>query len=405
MWGLERLWPELGLIAAALAYRYRFLSSLALALYAGGILWQEQAETLLLRFSPEATLFWAVAVGLTLIAWIITPPSLGGAWALVLLLGSYGLLLRSTHLLFSWACLESAALSGYFFVVAMGREPLQWSAAIRYFTWSVLGSALILMGIAARLVQHLPLLYPIESGGFLADGCLFWGWAIKVGFIPWHFWLLGVYRALPAVWAAWYAAIPKGALLLNLLSLLPIAGKGPLPFIFLVLGMVSLGAGYARAWSAPTPIEKLFWGSFSQAGYMVLVLAPGAQAAGWNFWLVYAGASFLAFLYAAHPWRGRIGDAVGLLLLANLAGLPPVLGFWVKLALFVEAFIRFEGLLRIFLIGVGLVATIAGFAVYGRVAWALWQGPSAAVSWGRKVLYGVGAGSLLVLGIVGLRWS
>jgi NADH:ubiquinone oxidoreductase subunit 2 (subunit N) len=301
--------------------------------------------------------------------------------------------------------METAALAGYFLVISSCTEGQhKWSAALRYFLWSVTGSALILFAIAIRLVEGTNLTYPLTTGSPLADTLLAWGWSIKVGFLPWHFWLLGVYRALPVAWAAWFSVVPKGALLLNFLALLPPEGEALQGELFYLLATVSLVGAYAAAWAASTEIERLFWGSFAQAGYIALCAAPGAQAAGWDFWFVYGVASLLSFLYVEHPWTGRWGNAVGLLLLANLAALPPVLGFWVKVGLFWEGFRHLNEPFRSLLIGAAALATIGGFAVYGKLLWRLWQRSPSTPPWPRRLLYGAGALLLLGLGIGGLRW-
>lgn len=405
MWGLDQLWPELFLLGgAALALWKRSSVPLFVLLYGLSVAAQPVTASRLFVLSPEAKFFLLLVAISTALAWLVHPLPLTAAWASLLQVGAYGLLVRSTHLAFTWGLMESAALAGYFFVIAASESPQRWAAALRYFIWNVLGTGLLFLGLAVRLVEgHTLGGYPLAAGGPLADALLSWGWAVKVGFIPWHFWLIGVYRVLPLAWAAWYAVVPKGALLLNFLVLLPSLGEGVQPGFLYVLAGVSLLGGYAAAWRAQGLPEMLFWASFSQVGYMGLILAPGAQENGWNFWLVYGAASFLSFLYVERPWQGRLGDAVGLLLLSNLAGLPPVLGFWVKLALFESAF-RYLGVwVKVFLIGAALLATIAGFAVYGRLLWRLWQAPPTEVVLGRRLLYAFGAGALLVLGLGGLR--
>lgn len=405
MWGLERLWPELFLLggAAAVSWGRRFVPVFVL-LYGLSVAIQSPGMSRLFSLYPEAKLFLVLLAFSTALAWVVHPLSLAAGWASFLQVGAYGLLIRSTHLAFTWGLMESAALAGYFFVVSASESPHRWAAALRYFTWNVLGTGLLFLGIAVRLIEgHALGGYPLQSAGPLADALLNWGWAIKVGFIPWHFWLLSVYRVLPLAWAAWYAVVPKGALLLNFLRLLPHLGEGIQPGLLYALAGISLVAGYAAAWRAERLTEMLFWASFSQVGYMGLVLAPGAQESGWNFWLVYGAASFLSFLYVERPWRGRLGDAVGLLLLSNLAGLPPVLGFWVKLALFESAFRYLGAGVKVFLIGAGLLATVAGFAVYGRILWRIWQEqPREKVAFGRRMLYAAGAVGLFGLGLWGL---
>ncbi|GIV24482.1 MAG: hypothetical protein KatS3mg026_0174 [Bacteroidia bacterium] len=405
MWGLEGLWPELFLAGAALLAPRRWALSTGLLLYLGGVAWQQERLFLLYAIDERSVAGIAFFVGVTLFTLAWAPLRREAVWALLLQLASYGLLLRSRHLAFSWALMEAAALSGYFFVIAASEKtPSRWEAALRYFFWSVIGSALILMSLAVRLMAKQPLLYPLSSGSMLSDLLLSWGWAIKAGFLPWHGWLMGLYRTLPLGWGVWYSLVPKGALLLNFLAVLPSdSSSGIFPGFLYGLGALSLVGAYALAWRAPRLTEQLFWGSFAQAGYMVLAMVGGGQASGWQFWLVYGPASLVSFWYVERPWRGRMGNAVGLLLLANLAALPPVLGFWVKMALFWEGLQHLAGWARILLIGAAALATIGGFAVYGKVLWQIWHTASPPPPARRRVGYAIGAIGLFGLGLLGLK--
>jgi len=405
MWGLEGLWPELFLVGAALLAPRRGVLTAGLLLYLAGVAWQQERLFLLYAIEGQSVAGIGFFVGATLFALWWAPLPREAVWALFVQLASYGLLLRSRHLGFSWALMESAALSGYFFVIAAcEKAPSRWEAALRYFFWSVVGSALILMSLGVRLLTGASLSYPLMGRTVLGDLLLSWGWAIKVGFLPWQGWLMGLYRTLPLGWGVWYALVPKGALLLNFLALLPAGGSsGVSPGFLYGLGALSLIGAYALAWRALSLTDQLFWGSFAQAAYMALAMTPGGQASGWQFWLVYGVASLLTFWYAERPWRGRVGDAVGLLLIANLAALPPVLGFWVKVALFWVGFTHFSGGLRVLLIGAAALATIGGFALYGKVLWQIWQKPAYALPVGRRIGYAGGAVGLLVLGLLGLK--
>ncbi|MCX8112498.1 MAG: proton-conducting transporter membrane subunit [Bacteroidia bacterium] len=401
MWGIEWLWPELILLGAGLGNRWRVVPPVLILGYGIALYTQRYGEALLLSFTPEACRMILLFCGLSSLAWIMHPLRGAAAWALLLQLGSYSLLLRSRHLAFTWTLLESGAIAGYFFVVGASSSAQKWAAGVRYFSWSVAGSALILMGIAARLMGEVPLSYPLASGRIWSDSLLSIGWAIKVGFIPWHFWLMGIYRCLPVVWGGWFAVVPKGALLLNLISGIPSAGLSL--ELFYMCGALSLLSAYAWAWKAESLTEMVFWGSFAQGGYVVLAATREGASAAWDFWAVYGGAGFLGLLYAEAPWQGRGGSSIGLLLLANLAALPPVLGFWVKFQLFWVGLNYLTGGLRWLLIGSALLATLGGFAVYGKVLWRLWTGEAAPVpSLSRKILYSIGALGLFVLGLNGL---
>ncbi len=404
MWGLEQLWPEGLLWGLGLSVGVRgggllraggvvalLLYALSLEWVAGGTLWHthDWAYRLLCGF-----------LVLTALSWWWAPPSREGGIALFLQVGAYSLLLRSTHLVLTWAMMEVAAIAGYFVIVALGTE--RWATALRYFIWNVTGSALILLGLAMRLSEGARLAYPLASASWLSDNLLGWGWAVKVGLIPWHSWIVMVYRRLPPLWAGWFSAVPKGALLGNLLYLFPDQGICLDRTVFWGLSAVTLVSAYAWAWRSAKPLEIIFWGSLAQGAFLALVLGPGGQERGWFFWMVYGVASWLAFSYGAQPWRGRWGDAVGILLLANLAALPPVLGFWVKLGLFEWAFAQPATPWKPILLLSGALALLGGLFSYGKALWLFWRMPQAAeVPYGLRIVQGAGAFLLLGLGFLG----
>lgn len=402
MWGVEGLWAEALLLGAGLLHRWKAFPPLLLMAYGLAIYVQRESETPLFHFiSPTCGIILAFS-WLTALVWLIAPLRGASAWALLLQLGSYALLLRSVHLAFTWALMESAALAGYFLIANASFSSERWTAALRYLTWSVTGSALLLLGMGLRLATDGSLTYPLAPSTFLSDSLLMMGWSIKVGFIPWHFWLMGIYRVLPVAWGGWFSVVPKGALLLNLLTALPRSGGLHLELLY-SLGALSLIGGYALAWRAERLTDMIFWGSFTQGAYTVLAATELGRAAAWEFWLIYGIATVLALLYAERPWRGRYGAGVGLLLLANLAALPPVMGFWVKLQLLWVGAQYLTGWIQKLLLAAAAIGTIGGFAVYGKLLWRIWQGEAApAPSAWRKGLYLVGSGVLFVGGLWGL---
>ncbi|MCS6790805.1 MAG: hypothetical protein NZ580_07490 [Bacteroidia bacterium] len=398
MGAIELLKVEIPWIVALFFTQYRWMPPLLLSVYA--ILLPREAHKIVYLWhnTPNALNTAAIFAGLTALAWVLHPLQGMQATAVLLQLGSYSLLLRSQHLAFTWALIESGAITGYFLAAGSQTEN-RWQVALRYLIWSVMGSALILLGVALRAMEGGGLTYPLKYSVVFADALMSWGWSMKVGFIPWHAWVMSLYKGLPVVWAGWFAVVPKGALLLSCLELFPSQGEGPSMGLFYLLASVSLIAGYAVAWNASTPVEMLYWGTFSQAGYMALSALPGGKS-GWSFWQVYGIASFLSLLFTAQPWTSRGGLGIGLLLLANLAALPPVMGFWVKLALFWDTFMGYRSFLQGITLAAAGVATIGGFALYGKILWRLAQQEATVPQWGYRVLYMGAALGLLGIGLM-----
>jgi len=117
--------------------------------------------------------------------------------------------------------------------------------------------------------------------------------------------------------------------------------------------------------------------------------------------MVYAVGTWIGFAYVAQPWLTRWGKTIGLLLLANLAALPPVIGFWVKVALLERGFQLLEGPWRYVLLGSGAFALIGGLLSYGKALWLLWENPLPSPSPPRpwQTLYFLIAAALLLSGI------
>jgi formate hydrogenlyase subunit 3/multisubunit Na+/H+ antiporter MnhD subunit len=180
MWGLERLWLE-GLlwgagITLSLWERGRaYIIPLLLSVYGAGLLYEVGTASVLIETS-----WWAGRLGLifsllTAASWIAYPPSREGALALLIQLGAYTLLLRSAHLTMTWALLETAAIAGYFVALTLSRKENPWGTALTYFTWNVVGSALILMAIALRLAEGEGTLLSLSLGRLAI------GWPTELG--------------------------------------------------------------------------------------------------------------------------------------------------------------------------------------------------------------------------------
>src|SRR5919206_524907 len=270
-------------------------------------------------------------------------------------------------LLVAWELmsLPTYALAGF-----SKRDPISNEAAIKYFMFGALSSALIVFAIGlvygmtgtTNIGDSIKALAHINSSlmpvGLLAVALFIAGFGFKMGLVPFHMWLPDAYEGSPTTIGALLAAGTKkagfaaalrvivlGMFVLNLDWTITLA----IVAVFtMILG--NLGALVQR--SVP---RILAYSSIAQAGYIMIgiALAPYSDQAlsGSLFHImnqaVMKSAAFIAAAavataiagYGLDKYRGLgkrmpiTAIAFSISLLA-LAGVPPLNGFWSKLVIF-----------------------------------------------------------------------
>jgi proton-translocating NADH-quinone oxidoreductase chain N len=294
------------------------------------------------------------------------------AYYSLILLSSIGMVIiaYSTDLVMLLVAWELMSLPTYALAGFAKRDPISNEAAIKYFMFGALSSAIIVLAIglvygitgttnigdSIRAFTNLDAnLMPI---GLLAIALFIAGFGFKMGLVPFHMWLPDAYEGSPTTIGALLAAGTKkagfaaalrvivlGMFALNLDWTLTLA----IVAVFtMVLG--NLGALVQR--SVP---RILAYSSIAQAGYIMIgiALAPYSDQAlsGSLFHIinhsVMKSAGFIAAAavataiagYSLEKYRGLgrrmpiTAIAFSISLLA-LAGVPPLNGFWSKLVLF-----------------------------------------------------------------------
>ncbi|MGJ4804322.1 NADH-quinone oxidoreductase subunit NuoN [Luteimonas sp. SDU82] len=334
--------------------------------------------------------------------------------------------------------LELLALCSYALVATDRDSPLASEAAMKYFVLGSLASGLLLYGMT--------LVYgatgTLDLGGIrdaavavsgtdrtlLLTGTVFVvvGIAFKFGAAPFHMWLPDTYHGAPTPITLFIGSAPKIAAFGMTWRMLDIA-LGPAyeqsQLLLAVLAALSLGVGNLFAIAQTNLKRMLAYSTISHVGFMFMGLAAGGAegyAAALFYAISYAIMSAAAFgaivmlarkgfeadsiddfrgLNARNPWMAGLV----LLIMASLAGVPVLLGFWAKVAVLRAAL---EGGL-LWLAIVGIVFAVIGAFYYLRVIKVMYfdqpSGEPVTVRGGAlQAVFSINALALLGLG---LFWS
>ena len=348
------------------------------------------------------------------------------------------LLTSAGSLVMVYLGLEMLALCSYALVAIDRDNPLASEAAMKYFVLGALASGMLLYGMSlvygatgsidlATISANAPM---AAQPAMLLTGVAFMvaGIAFKFGAAPFHMWLPDVYHGAPTPITLFIGSAPKLAAFAMAMRLLEV-GAAPLgdywhPMLA-GLAALSLVVGNLIALVQTNLKRMLAYSTVSHVGFLFLGLAGGGAqgyAAAMFYALSYAlmaAASFGAIvvlsrhgfeaeniddfkgLNARDPWTAGLVLCV----MASLAGVPPFLGFWAKLAVLRAAV---EGDM-LWLAIVGVVCAVIGAFYYLRVIKAMYfdepQGGEAVTPRDDRVLrvvFGVNALGLLALGVF---WS
>lgn len=349
------------------------------------------------------------------------------------------LLISASSLVMVYLGLEMLALCSYALVAIDRDNPRGSEAAMKYFVLGSLASGLLLYGmsllygatgtldlaqihVAAGVTGHNTML--LTGVVFLVAGIAF-----KFGAAPFHMWLPDTYQGAPTAITLFIGAAPKLAAFAMAWRLLE-AGVGPLDaqwrVMLAALAALSLGVGNLIALAQSNLKRMLAYSTISHVGFLFMGLAGGGvqgYAAAMFYAISYAimaAASFGAIialssrlqsnglveadeiedfrgLNARSPWMAGLVLCV----MASLAGVPPFLGFWAKLAV-LRAALQGD---MLWLAIVGIVFAVIGAFYYLRVIKTMYFDEPA----GRplptlgprplRIAFGVNALSLLALGL------
>ena len=306
------------------------------------------------------------------------------------------MLVSAGSLLTAYLGLELLALCSYALVACDRDSRLATEAAMKYIVLGSLASGLLLYGMSLiygatgtlSLAGIHDAIADSSERTLLLTGTIFMiaGVAFKLGAAPFHMWLPDVYQGAPAPVALFISSAPKLAAFGMAYRLLEV-GVGPLSeqWHWLIGGLaaLSLVVGNLMAVAQSNLKRMLAYSTVSHIGFLLLGVAGGGQE-GFFAALFYAigyalmsTASFGAIialsrggfeaeniddfkgLNARNPWMAGLV----LVIMMSLAGVPPFLGFWTKLAVLGAAISG--GMLWLAILGV--VCAVVGAFYYLRV--------------------------------------
>ncbi len=284
------------------------------------------------------------------------------------LFGILGMMIMSSadHLLVLYLGLELMSLCLYAMIAFQRDSALATEAAMKYFVLGAIGSGSLLYGLSilygltgsldistihAVLVdsteQNLPLIFALV---FVVTAIAF-----KLGAAPFHMWVPDVYHGAPTATTIYLGTMPKIAAFAILMRLL-IGGLDSLAPVwqdmFIIIALLSIAVGNLIAIAQSNLKRMLAYSTIAHMGFMLLGILSGSQegyTASLFYVLVYAVMSLGAFgVIVISASKGEESDLIKdysglngrdpwmafwlLLLMFSLAGVPPTVGFYAKLA-------------------------------------------------------------------------
>ncbi len=294
--------------------------------------------------------------------------------ALLTLLGQL-IMISGNSFLVIYLGLEMMSLSLYALVAMRRDHAVSTEAAMKYFVLGALASGFMLYGMsmiygATGSLELGKIAQVIAAGNanqlVLVLGLVFMvaGLAFKLGAAPFHMWAPDVYQGAPTSVTLLLGAAPKLASFAIALRLL-VEGLGALAAdwqqMLVVMAVMSLVVGNVTAIAQTNIKRMLAYSTISQMGFMLLGLSSGVfegsspEAAAYSYSaamfyvvtyvLTTLGTFALVMLLARSGFEAEnIDDFKGLnqrnpwfalvmmVLLLSLAGVPPMVGFYAKLA-------------------------------------------------------------------------
>jgi NADH-quinone oxidoreductase subunit N len=306
--------------------------------------------------------------------------TIGGEFHAFMLFSLAGAMLVTvaSDLIWLFLAIELSSLPTYIMVATSRGDRRAQEAAVKYFFLGAMSTAVLLYGFAmlygACGSLELPAIAAAmlegaseSSIGMLGIVLVIVGLCFKITAVPMHFYAPDVYEGASIPTTNFLSFVPKATGFFALMSLLAAFGwsasvETPAlpPRIEAVLWMIAaltMTLGNVGALLQRSVKRMMAYSSISHSGYMLVGIVAGPQFGGFDAVLLYllvygltniaifgAMASIerkgfeidsfddLAGLRIRHPWASAM-LAIGA---GSLIGLPPLLGFWGKLDLFVS---------------------------------------------------------------------
>ncbi|MGB5397573.1 MAG: NADH-quinone oxidoreductase subunit NuoN [Gammaproteobacteria bacterium] len=307
------------------------------------------------------------------------------------------LMVSSASLLMLYLGLELLSLCLYA-MVALHRDNGNASeAAMKYFVLGAIASGMLLYGMSmlyglSGSLQLVDIASAVTNAGSQDIGLVFAlvfvlvALMFKLGAVPFHMWVPDVYQGSPTAVTVFLGTAPKLAGFAIIMRLL-VEGLGGLHAdwqqMLVILAVLSMGIGNIVAIAQANIKRMLAYSTISHVGFIILGLLAGTAEG-------YSSAMFYTIAYAMMSLGGfgivmllarsgfeadKLDDYRGLnqrspwyafmmlILMFSMAGVPPTLGFWAKLAV-LKAIIHID---LVWLAGVAVFFSIIGVYYYLRI--------------------------------------
>ena len=332
--------------------------------------------------------------------------------SLFVLLG-ISVMCSANNFLVMYLGLELMSLSLYALTALRRDHAIATEAAMKYFVLGALASGFLLYGLSmmygATGTLTIPKVFESIATGrinreVLVFGVVFVvaGLAFKLGAAPFHMWVPDVYQGAPTSVTLLIGGAPKFAAFAMTIRLL-VEGMLGLALdwqqMFIVLAVASLALGNLAAIAQTNLKRMLAYSTIAQMGFIVLGLSAGVVSGNTlSAGNAYSSAMFYLVAYVLTTLgtfgfimylsqRGfeseEIIDLAGLarrspwlagvmtVFMFSLAGLPPMVGFFAKLAV-IQALVTTNVPLYIGLAVVAVMFSLIGAFYYLRVVKVMW---------------------------------
>jgi NADH-quinone oxidoreductase subunit N len=268
--------------------------------------------------------------------------------------------------------LELMTIPVYVLAGMQRRNAFSNEAALKYFLLGAFSSAILLYGLAwlygvtgtTELREIAAALASTSLGGpaLVALAFTVVGLCFKAAVVPFHQWTPDAYDGAPTPVTAFMSVGPKAAAFAAIIRLVGV-GFAPLlldwTLVFAILAALTMTLGNVVAIAQRSVKRMLAYSSIAHTGYILAgVAAAGAGESAW------AGVLFYAFAYGVMnigafaallaldtegtrgatleemnglSRRAPVTSAAFAVLLISLTGLPPTVGFWAKVFVFLPA--------------------------------------------------------------------
>jgi len=356
-------------------------------------------------------------------------------------------MISGNNLLVLYMGVELLTLSSYALVALRRDYILSVEAAMKYFVLGALASGFLLYGMsmlygATGTLNIQEALAAIQSGQLrhqvLVFGLVFIvaGLAFKLGVVPFHMWIPDVYQGAPTAITLMIGGAPKLAAFAVMIRIL-VEGLMPLSAdwqqMLMLLAIGSLAIGNLAAIAQTNLKRMLAYSTISHMGFVLIGMMSGAvsgqpeaTANAYGSAMFYVISYVLTTLvsfgiilllsrdgfeseeisdFAGLNQRSPLYAAIMAVCLFSLAGIPPMIGFYAKLAV-LQALVASGGTLQIVLAVFAVMMSLIGAFYYLRVVKVMYfdvpsstSGPITSPFEVRAML-SVNGALLLVLGIV-----